>query len=89
MNNLELFEYSKNNPEKFFDEYYMFVKKHPDLDKYTKTTKDIKETLIAIKKIKEKSGTKETLDELSKSFICLFRSILIVRNLVVLLMPAI
>ncbi len=59
LNNLHYFEISRNNPEKLFDDFYVFDNKHTDLNKYIKNTKEIKNILITIKTLqnkKEKAG---------------------------------
>lgn len=64
MDNLELLEYCKNNPEKFLDKNYMFVDKHKDLGLYVLKTKSIKNKLIAIKEILDKKDNKPVVDQL-------------------------
>ena len=41
--NLYYFKFSRDNPEKKADYYYMFLDWNSDLDKYIKHTKEIKE----------------------------------------------
>lgn len=69
-NNLYYFEISKNNQEKLLDDFYVFDEKHPDLDKYIKNTKEIKNILITIKTLLDKKEKLATVDkyfsELSK-----------------------
>jgi len=55
-NNLYYFEISKNNQEKLLDDFYVFDNKYPDLNKYIKNTKEIKNILITIKSIKRNSS---------------------------------
>jgi len=68
--NQHYFEISKNNQEKLLDSFYMFDEKHPDLDKYIKNTKEIKDILITIKTLQDKKEKTEVVDkyflELSK-----------------------
>jgi hypothetical protein len=63
LNNLHYFEVSKNNPEKSFDDFYVFDNKHPDLDKYIKNTKEIKNILITIKTLQNKKEKAEVVDK--------------------------
>src|SRR3989339_573260 len=69
-NNLCYFEISKNNQEKLLDDFYVFDEKHPDLNKYIKNTKEIKNILITIKTLQDKKEKAMVIDkyflELSK-----------------------
>ncbi|MBU2579284.1 hypothetical protein KKA09_04195 [Patescibacteria group bacterium] len=69
-NNLHYFEISKNNQEKLFDDFYVFDEKHPDLNKYIKNTKEIKNILITIRTLRGKKEKSAVVDkyflELSK-----------------------
>lgn len=69
-NNLHYFEISKNNQEKLLDDFYVFDEKHPDLNKYIKNTKEVKDILITIKTLQNKKEKSEVIDkyflELSK-----------------------
>lgn len=69
-NNLHYFEISKNNQEKLLDDFYVFDEKHPDLNKYIKNTKEIKDILITIRTLQSKKEKSEVIDkyflELSK-----------------------
>lgn len=69
-NNLHYFKISKNSPEKILDEFYVFDKKHPQLEKYIFNTKEIKNLLITIKTLKDKKENSKTIKkyflELSK-----------------------
>ena len=69
-NNLRYFDISKNNPEKLLDNFYVFDKKHPELDKYAKNTKEIKNILITIRTLQDKKEHPAVVDkyflELSK-----------------------
>lgn len=66
MNNLELLEYCRQNPEFFLDGSYMFIEKDPNLDFYVGATKKIKNKLITIKELLEKKGVEEVLNNLFK-----------------------
>ena len=70
LNNLHYFEISKNNSEKLLDDFYVFDKKHPDLNKYIKNTKEIKNILITIRTLQSKKEKQTVIDkyfvELSK-----------------------
>src|SRR3989339_646861 len=69
-NNLHYFEISKNNQEKMLDNFYIFDGKHPDLDKYIKNIKEIKNILITIRTLQSKKEKTVMIDkyfvELSK-----------------------
>ncbi|MBU2081645.1 hypothetical protein KJ962_02960 [Patescibacteria group bacterium] len=69
-NNLHYFEISKNNQEKLLDDFYVFDEKHPNLNKYIKNTKEIKDILITIRILQSKKEKSEVIDkyflELSK-----------------------
>lgn len=69
-NNLYYFEVSKNNQEQLLDSFYIFDNKHPDLNKYIKNTKEIKNILITIKILQNKEEKTEIINkyflELSK-----------------------
>lgn len=68
--NLHYFEISRNNQEKLLDDFYVFDNKHPDLDKYIKNTKEIKNILITIRTLQSKKEKPAVIDkyflELSK-----------------------
>jgi len=64
MDNLKLLQYCIDHPEKFLDFNYMFVKKDNNLNYYEKRTKEIKELLTAIKKIKNKKNSNNVLKQL-------------------------
>lgn len=64
MNNLELLEFCKRNPEKFLDVHYMFVERHRDLALYGKTTRQIKNLLITIKEIKNRKEAAGVLEQI-------------------------
>ncbi|MBI2459285.1 MAG: hypothetical protein HYV53_01895 [Parcubacteria group bacterium] len=70
LNNLHYFEISKNNQEKLLDDFYVFDEKNPDLDKYIKNTKEIKNILITIRTLQSKKEKPAVIDkyflELSK-----------------------
>ncbi|MFA5051418.1 MAG: DpnII family type II restriction endonuclease [Patescibacteria group bacterium] len=68
--NLHYFEISKNHQEKLLDDFYVFDEKHPDLNKYIKNTKEIKNILITIRTLRSKKEKPAVVDkyflELSK-----------------------
>jgi len=64
MDNLKLLQYCINRTEKFLDYNYMFVKKDNNLNYYQKRTREIKEILTAIKKIKNKSNSSNVQEQL-------------------------
>ncbi|OGH73566.1 MAG: hypothetical protein A2921_03480 [Candidatus Magasanikbacteria bacterium RIFCSPLOWO2_01_FULL_43_20b] len=68
--NLHYFEISKNNQEELLDDFYIFDGKHPDLDKYIKNIKEIKNILITIRTLQSKKEKTVMIDkyfvELSK-----------------------
>ena len=64
MDNIKLLKYCIKNPEGFMDKNYMFIKSDPKLNTYKKKTKEIKELLIAIKKVKSKKNVQDTLNQL-------------------------
>lgn len=64
MNNIKLLEYCKKNKEDFLDRNYMFKEKDPDLDLYKKRTREIKELLIAIKRVRGRKGNKKVLEQI-------------------------
>ncbi|MFA6533464.1 MAG: hypothetical protein WCT22_05760 [Patescibacteria group bacterium] len=70
LNNLHYFEISKKHQEKLLDDFYVFDKKHPNLDKYIKNTKEIKDILITIRTLQSKKEKSAVIDkyflELSK-----------------------
>jgi len=70
-NNLHYLEVSRVNPEKLLDDFYIFDKKHPDLEKYIKNTKEIKNILITIRTLQNKKEKTSVIDkyflELSKT----------------------
>ena len=69
-NNLHYFKISKNNQEKLLDDFYVFDEKHPDLNRYIKNTKEIKNILITIQTLQGKKEKSAVIDkyfiELSK-----------------------
>lgn len=66
MNNIKLLKYCIENPEGFMDKNYMFTKSDPKLNTYERKTKEIKELLIAIKKVKSKKNAQGILNQLFK-----------------------
>lgn len=73
MDNLKLLSYCSKNPEKFLDSHYMFVEKHKDLEKYAKVTQEIKNTLIAIKEVKNKKDSTKIVGQLFEQLYNLMR----------------
>src|SRR4030042_4246663 len=69
--NLHYFNISENNQEKLLDDFYVFDKKHPELSKYIKNTKEIKNILITIRTLQNKKEKQAVIDkyflELSKT----------------------
>ncbi len=65
-NNLHYFEISKNNQEKLLDDFYVFDEKNPDINKYIKNTKEIKNILITIRTLQ---GKKEKAAVINKYFL--------------------
>jgi len=53
-NNQHYFKISQSNPEPPLDNFYIFDKKHPEIAKYVKKTKEIKNYLITIKILLDK-----------------------------------
>lgn len=70
LNNLHYFEISKKHQEKLLDDFYVFDDKNPDLNKYIKNTKEIKNILITIRTLQSKKEKSAVIDkyflELSK-----------------------
>lgn len=64
-NNQRYFKISQENIESFLDGFYIFDKKSPNLKKYIKNTKEIKEILTTIKTLQKK---KESLKTINKYF---------------------
>ena len=64
MDNIILLEFCKKHLEQFLDTYYMFVEKHKDLKRYVEVTQEIKNTLIAIKQVKNKKGSSKIVSQL-------------------------
>ena len=62
LNNRHYFRISRQNQEKFLDEFYIFDNKHPDLKKYVLNTKEIKNILITIKTLQNKKEKIEVID---------------------------
>lgn len=69
-NNLYYFKISQKNPEKILDSFYVFDKKHPQLQKYIDNTKEIKNILITIRTLQKKKEDRKVISkyllELSK-----------------------
>lgn len=70
-NNLFYFKISKDNQEKLLDDFYVFDEKHAELDRYIKSTKEIKNILITIKTLQDRKEKSFVVDkyflELSKT----------------------
>ncbi len=70
-NNLYYFKLSQQNPEKIWDNFYIFDEKHPQLQEYIDNTKEIKNILITIKTLRDKNENQKMitkyLSELSKA----------------------
>lgn len=70
-NNLFYFKISKDNQEKLLDDFYVFDEKHAELDRYIKSTKEIKNILITIKTLQDRKEKSAVIDkyflELSKA----------------------
>ena len=70
-NNLHYFKISQKNPEKILDSFYVFDKKHPQLQKYIDNTKEIKNILITIQTLQKKNEDRKVISkyllELSKT----------------------
>jgi hypothetical protein len=64
-NNLYYFNFSKENPEELLDDYYVFDKKHQEIEKYIESTKNIKSILV---KIKNNIDKKENIKVVDKYF---------------------
>ncbi|MEK7162726.1 MAG: DpnII family type II restriction endonuclease [Patescibacteria group bacterium] len=67
---LYYFKISQENPEKPLDDFYVFDEKHPELNKYIKNAKEIKNILITIKTLQNKKEKRAIINkyfiELSK-----------------------
>ena len=70
-NNQHYFKISQENPESSLDDFYVFDNKNPNLKKYIKNTKEIKEILTTIKTLQKKKESPKTInkyfEELQKS----------------------
>lgn len=70
-NNQHYFNVSQENPEPSLDGFYIFDNKNPNLVKYIKNTKEIKEILTTIKTLQKKRENQKTInkyfEELQKS----------------------
>jgi len=60
--NLHYFEISKANPEKLLDDFYVFDRRNPDLDKYIQNTEEIKNILITIRTMEGKKEKASVVD---------------------------
>jgi len=61
--NLHYFEISKANPEKLLDDFYVFDRRNPDLDKYIQNTKEIKDILTTIRTMENKKEDVVIIDK--------------------------
>jgi len=61
--NLHYFEISKANPEKLLDDFYVFDRRNPDLDKYIQNTKEIKDILTTIRTMENKKEDAVIIDK--------------------------
>jgi len=70
-NNQHYFKVSQENPETSLDNFYIFDNKNPNLKKYVKNTKEIKEILTTIKTLQKKKENPKIInkyfEELQKS----------------------
>ena len=71
-NNLYYFKLSQENLEKSLDDFYIFDKKHPEINQYIQNTKEIKNILITIKTLERKKEKFQLINkyynELQKTF---------------------
>ncbi len=71
-NNLYYFKISQENLEKSLDDFYIFDKKHPEINQYIQNTKEIKNILITIKTLERKKEKLQVINkyynELQKTF---------------------
>jgi hypothetical protein len=72
--NLHYFEVSKNNLEPHLDMDYFIIEKNPEIKDYLKNIKDIKETLITIKKLKESKAEKSVVETFYEKLFEIFKS---------------
>ncbi len=61
LNNLNYFNFSKNNPELLLDKNYIFTDQHPEINKYQENLKQIKDILITINTLKNNSENEEII----------------------------
>ena len=64
--NLHYFKISQENPEPHLDDFYIFDSENPNLDKYIKSTKEIKNILITIKTLQDKNEKQEIINKYFK-----------------------
>ncbi len=62
-NNQHYFKISQENSEPSLDSFYVFDEKHPDIKKYIKNTKEIKEILTTIKTLQRKKENPKIIDK--------------------------
>lgn len=61
--NRHYFKISQNNFEELLDDFYVFDDEHPELEKYIKNTKKIKNLLITIKILQDKKENEKIIDK--------------------------
>lgn len=64
--NIDFFNYSKKNPEPYFDSYYVFIEENNEIEKYIENSQKIKNILITIKTLKENNENKLIIDKYFK-----------------------
>lgn len=64
MDNIELLKYCIKNPEKFLDYNYIFPERDVNLNFYKRKTIEIKELLIAIKRVRSKKNSQKIEEQL-------------------------
>lgn len=66
-NNLLCFKISQENPEPALDDFYIFDKRNPNIQKYINNTREIKNHLITIKTLLEKKEKRVVVDRYFRS----------------------
>lgn len=61
--NLRFFEISQQNPEKMWDDFYIFDEPHPDIQKYLANTREIKNILVTIRTLQQRRERKEIIEK--------------------------
>ena len=64
--NQHYFRISQENPEPALDDFYVFDNKNPDIKRYVKNTKDIKDILTTIKTLQSKRESQEIINKYFK-----------------------